>query len=35
MFHCSLNPKDKTIEKVMAKSGVELGLDFLLGKLKL
>ena len=27
--------KDKTIEKVLAKSDAELGLDFLMGKLKL
>ncbi len=27
--------KDKTIEKIMSKSDVELGMDFLLGKLKL
>ncbi|KPA16068.1 hypothetical protein MHK_003696 [Candidatus Magnetomorum sp. HK-1] len=27
--------KDKTIEKVMSKSDAEIGLDFLLGKLKL
>jgi hypothetical protein len=27
--------KDKTIEKVLSKSDAEIGLDFLMGKLKL